>query len=76
MYKRKWQENNYMSFISQRKNEECNNAIKRLFTNIDIKEIENFIDNIECISSVRKEFYKKIINQRYNILKNVYEKCK
>ena len=67
---------NYMSFISQRKNEECNNAIKRLFTNIDIKEIENFIDNIECISSVRKEFYKKIINQRYNILKNVYEKCK
>ena len=67
---------NYMSFISQRKNEECNNAIKRLFTNIDIKEIENFIDNIECISNVRKEFYKKIINQRYNILKNVYEKCK
>ncbi len=67
---------NYMSFISQIKNEECNNAIKRLFTNIDIKEIENFIDNIECISSVRKEFYKKIINQRYNILKNVYEKCK
>ena len=46
---------NYMSFISQRKNEECNNAIKRLFTNIDIKEIENFIDNIECISNVRKE---------------------
>ena len=67
---------NYMSFISQRKNEECNNAIKRLFTNIDIKEIENFIDNIECISNVRKEFYKKIINQRYNIFKNVYEKCK
>ena len=67
---------NYMSFISQRKNEECNNAIKRLFTNIDIKEIENFIDNIECISNIRKDFYKKIINQRYNIFKNVYEKCK
>ena len=30
--------------------------------------------NISCISNVRKVFYKKIINYRYEILKNVYNR--
>ena len=67
---------NYMSFIKQKKNEECNNAIKRLFVNIDINKIKIFIDNIDCISNTRKEFYKKIIEQRYNIIKSIYEDIK
>ena len=60
---------NYMTYIKQMKNEECNNAIKRLFTNINIDEIREFIDNIECLSDIRKDFYKKIIEQRYDIIK-------
>ncbi len=67
---------NYMSFIKQKKNEECNNAIKRLFANINIDEIKKFIDNIECMSDVRKEFYKDIISQRYEIIKRVYAEIK
>ncbi len=62
---------NYMTYIKQMKNEECNNAIKRLFNNINLTEIKKFIDNIECMSEVRKEFYKKIIEQRYNVIKEV-----
>ena len=62
---------NYMTFIKEMKNEECNNAIKRLFANIDIDKIENFIDNIECMTDIRKEFYKRIINQRYAIIRKV-----
>ena len=62
-----------MTYIKQMKNEECNNAIKRLFVNINIEEIEKFIDSIECISNIRKNFYKQIIEQRYDILKKVYE---
>ena len=65
---------NYMTYIKQMKNEECNYAIKRIFDNIDIEEIENFIDNIECISEVRKNFYKHIMKYRYEILKEVYKK--
>ena len=49
---------NYMTFIKQMKNEECNSAIKRIFDKIDI----------ECLSNVRKEFYKNIIEKRYLIL--------
>lgn len=64
---------NYMEYIKQMKNEECNKAIKRLFFNINIDEINKFIDNVECMSTTRKDFYKKIIEKRYEILKEVYE---
>ena len=64
---------NYMSYIKQRKNSECNNAIKRIFSNIDINKIIEFIDKIETLSKVRKEFYKNIIDCRYEIIRNVYE---
>ena len=67
---------NYMTYIKQMKNEECNNAIKRLFTSINIDEIKKFIDSIKCISDVRKEFYKKIIEQRYEIIEMVYAHIK
>ena len=41
------------------KNEEYNNAIYRVFKRIKIKEINKFIDEIFCMSNVRKDFYKK-----------------
>ena len=67
---------NYMTYIKQMKNEECNDAIKRLFANIKIDQIKNFIDNIGCMSDVRKDFYKKIIEHRYEIIKKIYENIK
>ena len=63
---------NYMSYIKQMKNEECNCAIKRIFDKINIEEINNFIAQIESMSDVRKDFYKYIINCRYEIIKEVY----
>ena len=65
---------NYMSYIKQMKNEECNKAIIRIFNNIKIEQIEKFIDEIDCISEIRKEFYKKIIAKRYEIIKETYER--
>ena len=64
---------NYMSYIKQKENEDCNNAIKRVFPKINVDKIKKFIDNIECISNIRKDFYKKMIEQRYYIIKDVYE---
>lgn len=64
---------NYMIYIKTAKNQECNNAIKRVFEKIDIDKINNFIDGIFCISTARKEFYKKIIYYRYETIKYVYE---
>lgn len=65
---------NYMTFFKQMANKECNDAIRRTFEKIKIKDIYKFIDEIEEISDVRKNFYKKIIEIRYKILKEVYKK--
>ncbi len=65
---------NYITYIKEMKNKKCNEAIKRVFPNIKINEINNFINNIEEITTERKKFYKNIINLRYNVIKNVYEK--
>ena len=63
---------NYMTYIKSMKNEECNKAILRVFKRIDIDKINKLIDSIDCISNKRKEFYKKIIEIRYNIIIKVY----
>jgi len=65
---------NYMAYIKCVKNEECNKAIIRVFEKIDISKINEFIGDVSCMSSVRKNFYKKIINYRYKIIEQVYNK--
>ena len=67
---------NYISYIKSKKNEDCNDAIKRVFGKINIKKINDFIDEISCMTHIRKEFYKKIISYRYEILKGVYNNLK
>lgn len=62
---------NYMTYIKSMKNEECNKAIYRMYHKIDIEEINKFIDEILYMSDVRKDFYKKIIKLRYDIVKEV-----
>ena len=64
---------NYITYLKQMQNEECNCAIKRLFPSINIEEIKKMIDGIECMTEVRKDFYKKILEYRYEILKNIYK---
>lgn len=65
---------NYISFIKSMKNEDCNDAIYRVLKKINIDEINKFINEIPSMSDVRKQFYKKIIKLRYNIIKEVYDK--
>lgn len=62
----------YMSYIKNSSNEECNNALKRIFPKIDIIKINKFINEISCISEIRKDFYKKQIRYRYEILNSCY----
>ena len=65
---------NYITYMRNKENTDCNNAIKRVFEKIDINKINTFIDEIQSISDIRKEFYKKIINYRYEIIKDIYKK--
>lgn len=66
---------NYYDFISSLKNSDCNDAVKRIVPLIDMNKIYQIIDKTEFISDIRKEFYKRIINERYiKILKATYDK--
>ena len=64
---------NYMEYIKSMKNEDCNNAIYRIFERINIEQINKFIDEIPSVSNIRKDFYKKIISLRYKIIKDTYK---
>ena len=46
----------------------------RVFKRIDIEKSNKLIDSIDCISNKRKEFYKKIIRIRYDIIMKAYNK--
>ena len=68
---------NYFGFITGLENEECNKALIRIFPKINLEKIYKIIDQTPYITDIRKEFYKKILNMRYNIiLKNSYESLK
>ena len=68
---------NYFNFISSLKNEECNQALLRMFPRINMNNISKIIDDTPYISEIRKNFYKKIIELRYEkILKDSYDKLK
>lgn len=65
---------NYFNFISSLEYDSCNKALIRIFPKINLNKINEFIDNILEISDIRKRFYKKLLEERYNkILKYSYD---
>ena len=65
---------NYFEYISSLENEDCNNALRRIFPRIDLNKINKIIDDTPLISDIRREFYRKMIKVRYEkILKYSYE---
>lgn len=59
---------NYYDFLSDSKNDDCNQAIKRIFERIDMNEINKFIYDVPYLSDLQKEFYSKYIYARYNLI--------
>ena len=65
----------YYDFITKLENGECTKALMRIYPKINVEKIYNIIDEIPCITNIRKEFYKTIIKYKYeNILKVAYKK--
>lgn len=65
---------NYYDFLSSGEYEDCNRAVKRICERVDMDKIRTFIDEVPYISDLQKEFYKKYISARYDIiLRPTYE---
>lgn len=58
----------YYDIISSLAFEECNNALVRITERVDLKKINKLIDSIENISDLRREFYKTILKERFEII--------
>ena len=55
----------YFEVISSLQFEACNEALKRIVPRIELERINRIIDEIEEISELRKQFYKTMLQQRY-----------
>ena len=56
---------NYYDFLTAAENEDCNAAVLRIVERIDMDEIDAFIEGIELVSELQKEFYKTYLRARY-----------
>ncbi|MST74090.1 hypothetical protein FYJ75_03435 [Roseburia sp. MUC/MUC-530-WT-4D] len=55
----------YKDYISSFQNQDCTDALIRVFPKIDIDKIHDVIDNCGEISDIRKLFYKTMVDARY-----------
>ena len=55
---------NYFDFISSGKYKDCTKSLIKIIKRIDLEKINNFIDNIEEITPLQKEFYKFMLKER------------
>ena len=63
----------YFEVINSRQFAACNEALARIVPRIDMNRIGALIDEIEGISDLRRQFYKLILQQRYEkILQHTY----
>lgn len=58
----------YYDIISSLAFEECNNALVRITERVDLNKINKLIESIENISDLRREFYKTILKERFEII--------
>jgi hypothetical protein len=66
---------NYHKAITSLEYDGCNDAIKRIVPLIDLQKINTLIDSVEQLSELQKEFLKKILKLRKElILDNAYNK--
>lgn len=55
---------NYFKFLSEGKFPDCNKALKRIASRIDMKKIYEIIDNTPTITELQNEFYKTMLTAR------------
>ena len=55
---------NYFNFLSEGEFPDCNKALKRIASRIDMKKIYEIIDNTPTITELQKEFYKTMLTAR------------
>lgn len=64
----KGQKINYFDFISSLKNEDCNDALKRIVPKISMNVIDRLIDETPYTTDLQKRFYKTMLAERKSLI--------
>ena len=59
---------NYYDFLIRAENEDANAALMRIAPRIDIEKINSFIDSVEGVGELQKEFYRAYIAARCDLI--------
>ncbi len=62
---------NYYKMITSLEYDGCNKAIKKIVPRINLNEINNLIDGVEQLSGLQKEFLKKILKLRKELILDI-----
>lgn len=54
----------YFDFLSSLQNEDCNRALRRILSKIDMEKITEIVDNTPFLSSLQKTFYLTMLKER------------
>lgn len=67
---------NYYDFLTQTNDKGCLRAVQEIVPTVEIQKIEELIDEMPYIEDLQKQFYKKYIAARYDlILKPAFERA-
>ncbi len=65
----------YKTYINSLVNDDCTEALQRIFPKINMGVIDSIIDETEGLSDLRRNFYKVMLHARYSqILESAYTK--
>lgn len=68
---------NPYQYILKMENQDCNEALHRIFSKLDMKKLNRVIDETPVIGKIEKEFYKKLLDIRYQkVLLPAYERIR
>ncbi|MCM1127821.1 MAG: HipA domain-containing protein [Lachnospiraceae bacterium] len=59
---------NYYDFLIKAEYPDCNEAVKKIYERLNMKKIDDFIDEVPYISDFQKTFYKKYIDARVSLI--------
>lgn len=59
---------NYYNYLTKAENPDCNDAVKRIYSRLNMEQINHFIENTPYISDLQKAFYKKYIGARASLI--------
>ncbi len=59
---------NYYDFLTKGEEANCRKAVERIYGKIDIGQINRLIDDVPYLSELQREFYKRYIAARYDLI--------